>query len=98
MDFADTKPFSIKLVLMISPLLAWDYDISWSLFPDTITLLYACRFLSESGMMILATWLSQAANEEQTSVLLVLLKAYSYFAKLVHCTLYLFNFALDFDD
>ncbi|RVX20545.1 Homeobox protein LUMINIDEPENDENS [Vitis vinifera] len=29
-------------------------------------------FLSKGGMMILATWLSQAANEEQTSVLLVL--------------------------
>lgn len=31
-------------------------------------------FLSKGGMMILATWLSQAANEEQTSVLLVILK------------------------
>lgn len=41
--------------------------------------------------MILATWLSQAANEEQTSVLLVILKAYSYFAMLINCMLYLIN-------
>ncbi|KAG2697376.1 hypothetical protein I3760_07G102300 [Carya illinoinensis] len=33
-----------------------------------------CWFLSKGGVMILATWLSQAAVEEQTSVLLVILK------------------------
>ncbi|KAK7835695.1 homeobox protein luminidependens [Quercus suber] len=32
------------------------------------------RFLTKGGVMILATWLSQAAIEEQTSVLLVILK------------------------
>ena len=32
-------------------------------------------FLSKGGMMVLATWLSQAANEEQASVLLVILKS-----------------------
>lgn len=47
--------------------------------------------------MILATWLSEAANEEQTSVLLVVLKAYNYFAILIHCILFLLNIALDFD-
>lgn len=33
-----------------------------------------CWFLNKGGVMILATWLSQAAVEEQTSVLLVILK------------------------
>lgn len=33
-----------------------------------------CWFLTKGGVMILATWLSQAAVEEQTSVLLVVLK------------------------
>ncbi|CAB4281524.1 unnamed protein product [Prunus armeniaca] len=33
-----------------------------------------CWFLNTGGVMILATWLSQAAIEEQTSVLLVILK------------------------
>lgn len=33
-----------------------------------------CWFLTKGGVMILATWLSQAAIEEQTSVLLVILK------------------------
>lgn len=32
-----------------------------------------CRFLTKGGVMILATWLSQAADEEQTSVLIVIL-------------------------
>ncbi|KAG8370664.1 hypothetical protein BUALT_Bualt13G0006800 [Buddleja alternifolia] len=35
-------------------------------------------FLTEGGVMILATWLSQAAGEEQTSVLHVILKVLSY--------------------
>ncbi|GMN38080.1 hypothetical protein TIFTF001_007342 [Ficus carica] len=35
-----------------------------------------CWFLNKGGMMILATWLSQAAAEEQTSVLLVVLNVY----------------------
>lgn len=55
----------------------------------TSIFLYACRFLSKGGMMILATWLSQAANEEQTSVLLVILKALGYFSILIHCLPYL---------
>ncbi|GMH25994.1 hypothetical protein Nepgr_027837 [Nepenthes gracilis] len=33
-----------------------------------------CWFLTKGGLMILATWLSQAASEEQTSVLVVALK------------------------
>lgn len=33
-----------------------------------------CWFLSEGGVMILTTWLSEAAVEEQTSVLFVILK------------------------
>lgn len=33
--------------------------------------------------MILATWLSQAAVEEQTSVLLVILKVYTDFMRLI---------------
>lgn len=32
------------------------------------------RFLSKGGVLILTTWLSQAAMEEQTSVLLLILK------------------------
>ncbi|KAM6558426.1 hypothetical protein CsatA_027665 [Cannabis sativa] len=32
-----------------------------------------CWFLSKGGMMIIASWLSQAAEEEQTSILLVIL-------------------------
>ncbi|PQQ03045.1 homeobox protein LUMINIDEPENDENS isoform X2 [Prunus yedoensis var. nudiflora] len=43
-------------------------------FSIMLTNLYACRFLNTGGVMILATWLSQAAIEEQTSVLLVILK------------------------
>ncbi|KAK2649382.1 hypothetical protein Ddye_016871 [Dipteronia dyeriana] len=35
-------------------------------------------FLTKGGMMILATWLSQAAVEEQTSVLVVMLKVLSH--------------------
>ncbi|XP_042034829.1 homeobox protein LUMINIDEPENDENS-like isoform X2 [Salvia splendens] len=35
-------------------------------------------FLAEGGLMILATWLSEAATEEQTSVLLVILKLFDY--------------------
>lgn len=31
-------------------------------------------FLSKGGVLILTTWLSQAASEEQTSVLLLILK------------------------
>lgn len=34
--------------------------------------------------MILATWLSQAAVEEQTSVLLVILKVRAYFVLLIN--------------
>lgn len=37
-----------------------------------------CRFLTEGGLMILATWLCEAAKEEQTSYLLVTLKVLSY--------------------
>ncbi|KAL6500364.1 hypothetical protein OROHE_025730 [Orobanche hederae] len=35
-------------------------------------------FLTEGGLMILATWLSEAANEEQTSFLRVVLKVLHY--------------------
>ncbi|XP_042061731.1 homeobox protein LUMINIDEPENDENS-like [Salvia splendens] len=35
-------------------------------------------FLAEGGLMILATWLSEAATEEQTSVLLVILKLFDF--------------------
>ncbi|KAL1542661.1 homeobox protein LUMINIDEPENDENS [Salvia divinorum] len=35
-------------------------------------------FLTEGGLMILATWLSEAATEEQTSVLVVILKVFDY--------------------
>ncbi|XP_058200171.1 homeobox protein LUMINIDEPENDENS [Rhododendron vialii] len=37
-----------------------------------------CWFLTKGGVMILATWLSQAASEEQTSVLDVILKVLSH--------------------
>lgn len=39
---------------------------------------YGCRFLTKGGVMILATWLSQAANEEQTSVISAALKVQRY--------------------
>lgn len=48
-----------------------------SLFVVQTSTLYACRFLTKGGAMILATWLSQAAVEEQTSVLLVILKVFA---------------------
>ncbi|KAJ7977523.1 Homeobox protein LUMINIDEPENDENS [Quillaja saponaria] len=37
-----------------------------------------CWFLTKGGVMILATWLSQAADEEQTSVLLLVLKVFCH--------------------
>ncbi|KAL8151411.1 hypothetical protein V2J09_021219 [Rumex salicifolius] len=37
-----------------------------------------CWFLTRGGLMILATWLSQAASEEQTSVLYVVLKVLTF--------------------
>lgn len=43
---------------------------SFSLF----SYLHGCRFLAKGSVMILAAWLSQAAIEEQTSVLLVILE------------------------
>lgn len=50
---------------------------------DLAILYYVCRFLNKGGVMILATWLSQAAVEEQTSVLLVILKVYTDFMRLI---------------
>ncbi|XP_050367171.1 homeobox protein LUMINIDEPENDENS [Argentina anserina] len=37
-----------------------------------------CWFLTKGGVMILVTWLTQAADEEQTSVLLVILKVFCH--------------------
>lgn len=37
---------------------------------------YHVRFLTKGGVTILSTWLSQAASEEQTSVILVIFKVY----------------------
>jgi formate hydrogenlyase subunit 3/multisubunit Na+/H+ antiporter MnhD subunit len=50
---------------------------------DLAILYYVFRFLTKGGVMILATWLSQAAVEEQTSVLLVILKVYTDFMRLI---------------
>lgn len=36
--------------------------------------MYSFRFLGSGGVMILAAWLNEAAVEEQTSVLLLILK------------------------
>lgn len=49
----------------------------WACSPDLVALLCSRRFLTKGGVMILATWLSQAASEEQTSVLDVILKVYN---------------------
>ncbi|XP_073284728.1 homeobox protein LUMINIDEPENDENS-like isoform X2 [Primulina huaijiensis] len=46
--------------------------LEWILQIETISVLH--WFLVEGGVMILATWLSQAAMEEQTSVLNIVLK------------------------
>ncbi|XP_057484483.1 homeobox protein LUMINIDEPENDENS-like [Actinidia eriantha] len=46
--------------------------MEWILQIQNFSVLY--WFLTEGGVMILATWLSQAASEEQTSVLHVILK------------------------
>ncbi|XP_057461482.1 homeobox protein LUMINIDEPENDENS-like [Actinidia eriantha] len=46
--------------------------MEWILQIQNFSVLY--WFLTEGGVMILATWLSQAASEEQTSVLNVILK------------------------
>ncbi|KAF6142679.1 hypothetical protein GIB67_015165 [Kingdonia uniflora] len=46
--------------------------MEWILQVQNISLLI--WFLTKGGVMILATWLSQAATEEQTSVLLVIFK------------------------
>ncbi|KAF3436407.1 hypothetical protein FNV43_RR23499 [Rhamnella rubrinervis] len=46
--------------------------MEWILQIQNSTVL--CWFLNKGGVMILATWLSQAAVEEQTSVLFVILK------------------------
>lgn len=40
------------------------------------------RFIIKGGIMILATWLSQAAVEEQTTVLLVILKVHYFYSML----------------
>lgn len=40
------------------------------------------RFIIKGGIMILATWLSQAAVEEQTTVLLVILKVHNFYSML----------------
>ncbi|KAK6937421.1 hypothetical protein RJ641_030929 [Dillenia turbinata] len=46
--------------------------MEWILKIENSSLLY--WFLTKGGVMILATWLSQAASEEQTSFLVVILK------------------------
>ncbi|XP_060667410.1 homeobox protein LUMINIDEPENDENS isoform X2 [Ziziphus jujuba] len=46
--------------------------MEWILRIQNSTVL--CWFLNKGGVMILATWLSQAATEEQTTVLFVILK------------------------
>lgn len=53
---------------------------------NLVFLLYACRFLSRGGGMNLATWLSKAAAEEQTSVLLLILKVnLNPLVNILHC-------------
>lgn len=51
----------------------FESEVSW-FCGDSAALLYGCRFLMKGGVMILATWLSQAASEEQTSVVSAVLK------------------------
>lgn len=90
MDLADTKFFSTMLVLFkllidwasvlfsflfffssFSLLFSSCFDIQ---FPHPVICLDCVRFLTKGGAIILATWLSQAAAEEQTSLLHVILE------------------------
>ncbi|KAK8614570.1 hypothetical protein V6N13_068370 [Hibiscus sabdariffa] len=50
--------------------------LEWILQIQNSSVLY--WFLSKGGVMILATWLSQAAVEEQTTVVLIILKVLSH--------------------
>ncbi|GMI73769.1 luminidependens [Hibiscus trionum] len=50
--------------------------MEWILQIQNTSVLY--WFLSKGGVMILATWLSQAAVEEQTTVVLIILKVLSH--------------------
>ncbi|KAJ0054357.1 hypothetical protein Pint_01030 [Pistacia integerrima] len=50
--------------------------MEWILQIDNSSVLF--WFLTQGGVMILATWLIQAADEEQTSVLVVILKVLSH--------------------
>lgn len=63
--------------------------MNYSLLPSTFLFVY--RLLIKGGMMILATWLSQAVIEEQTSVLNIILKVFFYHnVDLTHALLLIF--------
>jgi hypothetical protein len=54
--------------------IAFLFISSYLYLSDLVLRLYTFRFLTGGGAMTLANWLSKAAVEEQTSVLLLVLK------------------------
>lgn len=75
MDLADPRFYSTTLVSVN----LYEFDC-FTILAFLLSLKYVLwnfRFLKKGGVMILATWLGQAAMEEQTTVLHVIIKVYT---------------------